>query len=180
MSAKKNHGTADGFTFLEFVLVLGIIAILAAMAVPALMTIVPQAQLRGAARSTANLLQQARLLADNSQKPARLSLDCRPSGRCQARLDTALFLPDGSLRNWAEVPGTKREFGHTVRLAADAGSAPVSGSPSDLYWAVFMPTGQMRASHDPLRLIFSSTTRGIPWELTVNSASGRATLKGLQ
>jgi prepilin-type N-terminal cleavage/methylation domain-containing protein len=180
----KTRAAARGFSLLELIVVVAIIAILVMMAVPALMAIVPQAQMRGSARNTANLLQQARLMADNTQKPARLALDCRASsggpGPCEARLHSAVFKPDGTLDKWVEVPFTKRELGRTVRVAAGA-STPVTGSPANVFWAVYMPDGEVRASHEPWRLIFSSTSsRVTPWELVVNKASGRPTLRGLQ
>ena len=177
-----------GFTLLEFIVVLGIVSILAVMAVPALMSIVPYAQLRGSARGVVSLMQQARLLAENTQKPARLALDCRPAGRpCRARLYTAVFNTDAgrTLKEWAEVPETSREMGAKVRVTAET-AAPVqvaADNPANLFWVVFMPSGKLRTSHDPLKLIFSTTSPGSgsrSWELAVNRASGRATLKGLQ
>jgi hypothetical protein len=118
-------------------------------------------------------------MADNSQKPARLSLDCRGGEQCLARLHTAVFLPAGTLDHWAEVPGTRRELGRTIRIAG--GGPPVPGNPAGLFWAVFFPKGEMRGSHDPWRLIFSSTrARGRSWELAVSGASGRVTLRGLE
>ena len=187
MNAEKTRAMARGFSLLELIVVVAIIAILAMLAVPNLMSIVPQAQLRGSARGAANLMQQARIMADNTQKPARLVIDCRtPAGNpvCRLQLHTAVFNPDGTLDRWLEVPATQRELGRTVRVVAAADNpvpAAVSGNPGSLFWAVFMPTGQMRASHDPMRLVFTSTNpRVIPWELAINRASGRPTLRGLQ
>ena len=183
----QNRGSR-GFTLLELIVVVGVVAVLTLMAVPALMSIVPSAQLRGSARGLANLMQQARLLAENTQKPARLSLDCRPAGTpCRVRLDTAVFKPDGTLDSWASVSGSGREMGRTVRVTADESNPPggifskVSDNPAGLFWAVFLPTGQVRASHDPLRLVFSAAGSGVRrWELALNKASGRATLRGQQ
>jgi len=173
-----------GFGLIEMLLVLSLIAILAAMAVPAFLTIVPTAQLRGSARSVVSLIQRARLLAENTQKPVRVALDCREtaasSPQCVARLYSAVFKPDGALDSWAEVDMASRALAPRVRLAADLTSTAVAGNPDDLFWAVFLPSGQMRGSHDPLRLVFSRP--GVPrtWELAVSQGSGRATLRWLE
>jgi len=179
----KTRAAARGFSLMELIIVVAIIAVLAMLAVPNLMAIVPQAQMRGSARGVASLLQQARIMAENTQKPTRLALDCRPSSGappCEARLYSAAFKPNGTLDKWVEAPFAKRELGRTVRVAAGA-STPVTGSPANVFWAVYMPDGEVRASHEPWRLIFSSTnSRVTPWELVVNKASGRPTLRGLQ
>ncbi|MDR2725800.1 MAG: prepilin-type N-terminal cleavage/methylation domain-containing protein [Candidatus Adiutrix sp.] len=192
MTAEKTRSALRGFSLLEAIVVVAIIAILAMLAVPNLMAIVPKAQMRGAARGTANLLQQARAMAGNIQKPSRLSLDCRQTtggtvaaGPCLAQMHTAVFNTDGNFREWVEVPFSRRDLGRTVRVAPGAGAVvipvPGGGHPSNLFWAVFMPNGQMRASHEPWRLVFSSTnSRVAPWELVVNKDSGRPTLRGLQ
>jgi prepilin-type N-terminal cleavage/methylation domain-containing protein len=184
----------SGFTILEFLLVLGIVAILAVMAIPALMSIVPSAQLRSSARSVLSLMQRARLLAENTQKPARVSLDCRASNAlsippCLARLHQAVFKPDGSLdgENWAEIGDARRAMAREMEVTA-TGGAEATGNPAGLFWAVFLPDGRVTdsagralASHNPFSLTFSrsgAATSG--WELTLNLESGNASLKGLE
>jgi Tfp pilus assembly protein FimT len=172
---------------LEVVVVLGIIAILAVMAVPALMSIVPTAQLRGSARSVVSLMQQARLMAENSQKPVRVSIDCRaPATVCRARLHIAVFNSDGTLDgdSWAEINDARRDLAREVGLAAAANapaSVQIANNPANLYWAVFMPSGRARSSHEPFRVVFSRPgAAGRTWELAVNRESGRASLQRLQ
>jgi len=173
---------------LELVVVVGIIAILAVMAVPAFIYIVPSAHLRGSARSVVSLMQQARLMAGNTQKPARLTLDCRTptaSSLCEARLETAVFKHDGTFKEWVPAGGeTRRALARKVDVAAAAApdSAMVKGDPeARVFWAVFLPSGRAHASHEPFRLVFSRPgAGGRTWELAVNRESGRATLRWLQ
>ena len=174
-----------GFSLIEMLVVVGIIAILSVMAVPALMVLVPTAQLRGSARSVVSLMQQGRLLAENTQKPARVALDCRlpaASPLCQARLYSAAFNPDGTLNSWVEMAESGRTLAQRVIAEGDPGSDMVSGNPPGLFWAVFLPSGQMRGSHDPFRLLLSrpGAASGRAWELAVSQGSGRATLKWLE
>jgi len=200
MTAEKTRATAGGFTLLEVMLVVFIIAILLMMAVPNLAIIVPQAQLRGAARSTANLMQQARNLAENTKRPARLSLDCQEAP-CVLQLHMAVInsdpnlLPNDPLKiEWLRVNAATRELGLKVQACARAvaddcqpggvSPPPVPGhpAPDNLFWVIFLPTGRAQSSHDPMRLVFDSTTnsRVNPWALQVNKASGRPTLNKVQ
>ena len=193
MHPYRRASLSRGLSLMELLVVVAVAAILAAVAVPALMSIVPTSQLRGSARSVVSLMQQARLLAENTQKPARVVLDCRaPAGapRCEARLYSAVFNPDATLNRWAQVPGAARTLAPRVTAAPRAGSVRTGftpgapANPDGLFWAVFMPSGRLRqpagASHDPFRLVFSRPGAPRTWELAVSQESGRASLNHLQ
>jgi prepilin-type N-terminal cleavage/methylation domain-containing protein len=182
MIFKKNALQAgSGFTLIEFIIVAAIISILALIAAPFLISLVPRAELRNAAGDAATAMRQARLKAADSQKPSRVVLDCRDHSLnrakpCQARLDIAVFDKTGQLDRWVEVDGSRLELAVTVGVLAAAGSTAVAKNPDHVFWAVFLPSSQVLASHDPFNLVFSSDKLPSTWRLSVNKHSGRATL----
>jgi Tfp pilus assembly protein FimT len=59
---QRSHSAA-GFSLLEMVIVIGIILVVTAMAIPKLMTTIADVRLRGAVNSASGIIQQARMLA---------------------------------------------------------------------------------------------------------------------
>ena len=190
-----------GFTLVEFIIVLAIAAILAIIAVPALFSIVPSAQARASARNAAGLMQQGRILAENSQKPARVVLaDCRgplasaphpcrnralEPGVFNAFLETAAFDDSGAFDEWAPVGGESlRALARGVSVTATA--PPVAGNPNGVFWAVFMPSGDLWASHNSAGVLSANSfmelefksARGTGWLLAVSR--GRAALERME
>lgn len=185
------RSASRGFSLIEMLVVVGVLAILAAMAVPAMSSLLPRYQLQSSARSVANLMQEARLYAYNSQKPVRLVLDCQTSP-CLAHFASAVYDKNGKLDEahvnsrgirspWEEVTGSRREMASTVNVAPATGSAGVySGSPDKVYWAVIFPAGRAKASHHPMRLAFTSKAHFLDdygFQVSLSDISSRVRLQ---
>ena len=192
-----------GFSLIEMIIVVAVIAVLAAIAVMAFDKLIPSFELRTSARSAVSLMQQARLLAANTQKPIRAVIDCRPRENappgkvvpCMAVLYMAQFDPNnnGELMKWVKVNGdgvvigapydadaVNRYMGSSVNIdVSTSGGAPVrpAGSPNHLFWAVFFPSGRLAVSHSPMRLEFTSKTIENTWEVFLSETAGRTTLR---
>jgi prepilin-type N-terminal cleavage/methylation domain-containing protein len=189
MALKKISRFRPGFSLMELIIAVAIIAVLAMMAVPALMSIVPRYELRASARSAQALLQQARLKAAHANRPARVAIDCQnhtageaKSPPCQATLYTANFGTSGALRpspdTWSKVAGAACDLPRSVDVAAATGSTAVSGNPARLFWAVYLPDGRLLTSHQPWVLVFTSNKAKTPsWELEPNLETGGIDLR---
>jgi Tfp pilus assembly protein FimT len=69
------HRSASGFSLLELMIVVGIMMVIAAMAMPKLMTTIADVRMRGAVNSASGLMQQSRMLAikDNMLRKVKYS-----------------------------------------------------------------------------------------------------------
>ena len=72
---QKRHRSASGFSLLELMIVVGILMVVAAMAMPKIMTSVADVRLRSAVNSASGLMQQARMMAikDNQLRKIKYS-----------------------------------------------------------------------------------------------------------
>lgn len=78
MGTQANQPAYDseaGFTIIELLVVVGIVALLAAASMPALKAFMPSYTLRGAARDSMNLLQRAKMSAVRDNSCWRLKVD---------------------------------------------------------------------------------------------------------
>jgi prepilin-type N-terminal cleavage/methylation domain-containing protein len=167
---------ADGFSLVECFIVLAIISVLALMAVPLLMRLVPYAQLRGAARNTAAVMQKARLQAANSQKLARVVVNCSDKTKpCAVRIDVPVLNgKDGTITKWKELPGSRQEMPPPVKVASYGARNPIHDDETPgLFWAVFLPSSQVLTSHKPFDLRFTTEKLNAAWQITLNQLSGR-------
>lgn len=71
---RRDHSSA-GFSLLELMIVVGIIMVVAAMAMPKLMTTIADTRMRGAVNSASGIIQQARMLSikDNQIRKVKYS-----------------------------------------------------------------------------------------------------------
>lgn len=191
-AAKGAEGALrPGFSLMEMLVVTIVIGFLLMMAMPSLAALAPHYMVRSSAKSLESMLQKGRLLANNSQKPARVVVDCRAARQitdksvCTIRLYVANFDKDGELAiaggtsvPWSEVPESRREISRMVKVAPPTSPAPtvVTNNPANVYWAVFLPTGRARTSHDPMRLVFSPTKgQAASIMVSLSQYSGRTT-----
>lgn len=175
-----------GFTLLELLILIVVFGLLLMMAVPALSLLAPRYMVRSTAKSMDSMMQNGRLMAYNTHKPVRLVVDCRPtrqrsaSSTCTMRLYSANFNSDGELDlggpngAWSEIPQTMREVSNKVTVTRLEDPT----NPNDLYWAVFLPTGKVKASHDPLRLKVAGVGVDVGERLvSLSLVTGRTTTK---
>lgn len=171
---KQRSGSAPGFSLVEMLAVVVIFAILIMIAAPAFFSIMPSFQLRRAASGTSDLLHRGRMTAFNTKKPTRVAIDCRTSP-CELRLYTAVFDNNGTLDSWAELNYSRRQFADSINVTAQN---PVTSTPANVYWAVFMPSGKVLSSHEPFNLVLN-TEGGFssgPWEISLNSSNGHVSV----
>src|SRR5689334_9305367 len=72
---QKRDRAASGFSLLELMIVVGILMVVAAMAMPKIMTTIADVRLRSAVNSASGLMQQARMMAikDNQLRKLKYS-----------------------------------------------------------------------------------------------------------
>lgn len=192
-------GSRSGFSLMEVLVVMGFMAIILMMALPSLYVLAPNYMVRSSAQGLAMLMQRARLTANNTQKPTRVVLDCREASQItgnssclmmmhSANFDSATGELDSS-EPWIMAPNSRREVDRRVRVAvSNVPGTPARPTPSPVYenidgvyWAVFMPTGRVHISHDPMRLRFSGLSSNVGQrEVSLNPFSGRATVRMTQ
>lgn len=177
---KNSPWLAPGLTLLEMMATACIIGLLAIIAMPTFGSLVPRYNLRSSANNLNAIMKQSRMTALNTQRPTRAVVDCRVSGgRCSLAIYTAVFDANGDLDKWVKLQDSTRELPFNIAVKPDSGLTTYPGTPdsNDLFWAVFKPDGQLVASHDPVRLVISSTAADVgKWTLSVSKSSGRVTL----
>lgn len=181
---KLKRGLSRGFSLVEMMVVVVILAILMAVGMLAFDSTVPAYQLRSSAKGALSVLQSARLQANNLQKPVRVVFDCRnhdpsdtPPDPCTVRTYIAVFENTGKINSWIEAPSTRRDINGSIDIESGSGG-PTAGSHAKLFWAVFLPSGRVLASHSPFHLVFGSrnVSSDTNWELSLSNISGRASL----
>jgi prepilin-type N-terminal cleavage/methylation domain-containing protein len=103
---------AGGFTMVELVVVIALIAIVGAIAVPRFIGFVQAQRTRGAAREVLSLLNQARQLAITGNTPFSVEIQTTPRDRLRFCSGTATPCPAGSV--WM---GTGTDPGGWIGLA---------------------------------------------------------------
>src|SRR5262245_46407610 len=102
-SRKRSQG---GFTLIEIVVVLLIIAVIAAFVVPAIRNYLKRYNLTAASRNVSTALQRARYLATSNNKRAGISItnpqhldieEYDPAGKLEPQMKGAVNLPPGVL-----------------------------------------------------------------------------------
>lgn len=201
MSHEIHSGCRPGLTLVETMVVVAIMAILTMLVVPTTTGILPSFQLRSAARGTAVVMEQARLMAANYQKPVRVAIDCRDRGAggaavtsrqpCIATYYVAVFdqAREGAFTGWRKVnsdgnrivspnPASgSRLMGEYVNIQPAMEAASVSDTPDGLFWAVFFPGGNLLSSHVPMALTYTAQGVGGNWRLSLNRTSGQVTVQ---
>lgn len=174
-----------GFSMVELMAVVIIVAVLAMVAVPLTLSALPYAQVRMEAQNAAAIMRQARLKAASTQRPTRVVLDCRDrisnvKNPCVFTMQTASYT-EGVLTGWDEVGIGGMERRHPLN-ASVAVRATTVVKYAPVFWIIFMPSSRTYSSHSPYELEFvpekfkeNDPPQGL-WTLSVNNSSGRTTL----
>jgi general secretion pathway protein H len=125
--SRARRRTASGFTLLELAVVLAIIAVAAALVLPAVGGGTETLRLRSEAGRVAALLRQARLHAVSQHRPTRVTLD-----RVRNHLALVAGDPDHPLRELAMPPG----FRFSVESGGEALTFSSRGVTREAHWVI--------------------------------------------
>lgn len=191
-STGRPGGHYSGFTLVEMLIVIVVMGILLMMAVPTLQMLAPRYMLGSTAKSLDSLMQKARLTAHNTQKPIRMVVDCRPAKQPNPQISCTMLLYSANFDNtgklnltvppgpWTEVPNSRRHVPGKVLIGLPTPTpTAVDASLTDVYWAVFMPTGKVQTSHNPMRLLITPKNNSFDGKVGVSLSqqSGRVTVR---
>ncbi|MFZ7111338.1 MAG: pilus assembly FimT family protein [Desulfatiglandales bacterium] len=118
-------GNKKGFTLIEMVVVIGVMAILGAVAVPSFLAWLPDSRLKAAARDLYSNMQKAKMDAIRSNSNYRLVFD-QGAGRYQLQDNGGAVKKIVTLADYHN--GVDYGFGHATGNAT-VGGGPLPGSP---------------------------------------------------
>jgi prepilin-type N-terminal cleavage/methylation domain-containing protein len=104
-----------GFSLIEMIVVVAIMAVLIAIAVPTYLSVVPRGEIKSDANTVMFLLQRARIAASNYQRPIRVLIDCTAATRagdkpCRLEAQAALFDGTGLIKGWGTMSVSDTEL----------------------------------------------------------------------
>ena len=175
-----------GFTLMELLVAIGILAILSAVALPAMTKLLPNQRISGEARRIETSLQKARVKASTTQRPVRVVINCAASP-CWVESQRAVYL-EGQVDSW-EPEGDRRKLTETAKVKAASLTPGFDGriTVPDVYYAIYMPDGRVFSDPRPFDVYVYATGMamsgaGVPkdgWRLTITNDSGRLLTKRL-
>jgi prepilin-type N-terminal cleavage/methylation domain-containing protein len=183
MTLGEALGFKGGFSLIELIVVVAIIAIFASLSLPAISRYVPDQRVKHEAENARAFFHKARELAANGQKPVRVSVNCRrlKVDGCYLTLQRALFT-GAAVSDWTQSNVKSVNLHPKVFLAPSKAEFASDGSGTTLsvYWAVFMPDGKVFSSPKPFDLFLSygsaieKKTKG--YKLIVSDIGGRVSV----
>jgi prepilin-type N-terminal cleavage/methylation domain-containing protein len=176
--SKATRHTGQGFTVLELIIVIAIVGILAAIAVPSIARIAPNQRVASDAKMMGGLLQKARLRAATAQKPMRVVVVCK-ADPCWAEMQSAEYVGE-DLDSWQTVTGTRMTFNTGVGVTDYSAAPTFDGSakaPAGVRYAIIMPDSTVRSDPKPFKLFLYNknlTTELKPgWVIDLGRDTGR-------
>jgi prepilin-type N-terminal cleavage/methylation domain-containing protein len=185
MTKNYSESQKNGFSLMELITVILVIAILAVAAYPLLRGSQPDLQTQAAARQLESLTQKARFQAVNTQKPIRLVINCsRPEGfkSCYVDLQSATYT-NTEVSGWRKDQKAHQVFEPGIQIVKSLTTATFDGefTTPNIFWAIYMPSNQVFSDPRAFDLFMyhdsQSNADKKGWRLLVNHVSGQANLK---
>ncbi|MDR1576633.1 MAG: prepilin-type N-terminal cleavage/methylation domain-containing protein [Deltaproteobacteria bacterium] len=173
-----------GFTLMEMIVVIAVVAILVVISYPLLKASKPEYEARGAARQLEGMLQKAKLMAANHQRPIRIVINClRPSGadNCYVDLQEGVYTED-VVSGWEIRPEERLKLIPEIRLVKTVANALYDGQVSvpNIFWVIFMPANNIFSDPRGFELFLYHQYQGQAekngWRLAINNVSGKIQL----
>jgi Tfp pilus assembly protein FimT len=172
---------------IEIIVVVAVLSILSAVSYPLLKGRQPEAKVTSASNRLESLLQKARIMAINQQRPVRVIVNCtRPSGfeSCFIDLQTAVYV-ESAVTGWQKHPADHYVFDKIVRVSKTDPAAIYDGATTipNIFWLIFMPASQVYSDPRKFELFLYHDGQTLAeksgWRLSVDNVSGRvATCRG--
>jgi prepilin-type N-terminal cleavage/methylation domain-containing protein len=113
-----------GFSLIEMIIVIAILGVLMAIAIPTYLSVLPGVELKSDARTIMFALQRARQAASSYNRPTRFLLDCSPATinpgghrrPCRIAVEMAVYDDTGAIRQWAAIQSGKMELSPFTRF----------------------------------------------------------------
>jgi prepilin-type N-terminal cleavage/methylation domain-containing protein len=179
-----NSSKMLGFTVIELIIVIAILAILAAVVYPSFSTLMPDHRVRGDVSKLEMLMKKARQKAAAGQKPIRVSINCtRTAGDyCYASMQSAIF-DKGEVIGWN--PGTPDGFklNSKVKVGQISGlkASDADTNLDKLYWIIFLPDSHTLSGPKPFEIFAyydsSSVNPRSGYRLSVSHETARVSYK---
>lgn len=146
MLAKKNTPSkSQGFSLVELLVILAIIAILGGMSGLALMKWIPQANLKRAARTIVSMCQDARIEAIKRNQQVSINCTDNPSS-CVVRLsDGTVFrrFDLSTLQSGVHLTGSRNINFNSRGRASNAGPIPIKNNAEKTLTVTVRPSGSI-------------------------------------
>jgi Tfp pilus assembly protein FimT len=176
----EGPGLRAGFTLLEAVVVVGILAVLAFIIFPTMSRLRTDARVQTDARSLENSFQRARTMAAIVREPVRVVVDCAESrdDGCASVIQTPVF--NGMIvKSWRSRLDLKRPLKSTSRVvkasqrAGHDGYRPVK----DVFWVIFLPDGRVFSDPKPFEVMVRDRSGDASqpggWRVSISADTGR-------
>ncbi|MDR2354530.1 MAG: prepilin-type N-terminal cleavage/methylation domain-containing protein [Deltaproteobacteria bacterium] len=177
----KSNKNKSGFSLIELLIVIGIIAVLSLIAFPVLSRIIPGQRTANDAQRVEAYMQKARLRAATSSKPIRVVLNCSASP-CWIEIQSAIYA-GGTVTGWKADIGDHYTFSRDVKFMNSQASSSYDGAnraPSGVGYAIFMPDSRVYSDPRPFDIFIyyiSSNNPKAGYQVSLSNDSGRVNSK---